>query len=431
MKISKYSIRFNPEKRTGKIEQLPLNMDISFLGRRARYYTGYRIELCNWIKEDEKSGELIQRLRRNTITKDGISAALINRYLGELETHVHNIFQDSSKNIQTENDLKTELLKRLSQGKSTESKNTKGQIDFFDLFERYTNEADVSKLRRKQLKSTMTHFKNFAESRNLTLNFEKCTPSLIADFKKYLEISRDEESDKSPNTITGILSKLRCFFSYAKKPEINWSNYSPFPEYKIESAIYGDPIYLSKEERDFLYYATIDEPRLERVRDLFVLQCFLGPRIGDYIKLKKSNIINGVLHYIPEKTANEVQKVCKVPLSEKATAIINKYDMPDDSLMPFISEQKYNDYLKELFRKLELNRPVVILNPNTRHNEIIPLSEVVSSHMARRTFIGLLHRRVKNEVIASMSGHRENSKAFSRYYSIDDESRKDAIKEIE
>lgn len=431
MKITKYSIRFNPEKRKGKTEFLPLNMDVSFQGQRMRHYTGYRIELSNWIKEDEKTEELIQRVKKNTISKDGVSAAIINRHLGELETHVNNIFQDSSINIQSEGDLRNELLKRLNHGKLKEVKEPEPKIDFFELFEKYTDEAKVSRLRRKQLKSAMSHFKKFAEKKGIVLSFEKCTPSLIADFQKYLETSREGEQDKSPNSVSGILSRIRCFFSYAKKPEVKWTGYSPFPEFKIEPAVYGEPVYLTKTERDFLYEASIDDPRLERVRDLFVLQCFLGCRIGDYIKLKKSNIINGVLHYIPEKTADEVQKVCKVPLSEKAKSLINKYDMPDDSLMPFISDQKYNEYLKQLFRKLELNRPVVVFNSKTKLNEIIPLSDEVSSHMARRTFIGLLHRKVKNEVIASMSGHVENSKAFSRYYSIDDESRQDAIKEIE
>ncbi len=52
--------------------------------------------------------------------------------------------------------------------------------------------------------------------------------------------------------------------------------------------------------------------------------------------------------------------------------------------------------------------------------------------MARRIFIGGLHKKgVKNEIIASMSGHVKDSKAFARYYTIDEEDQKKAMKEIE
>lgn len=222
---------------------------------------------------------------------------------------------------------------------------------------------------------------------------------------------------------------FRAFLSHAEKERLITRN--PFKDYQVESERYGDPIFLTKEERDSLYYLDIDNPRLARARDLFLLQCFIGCRVGDFIKLKHSNIINGIVHYIPEKTSSEAQKVCKVPLTSKARAIIEKYDMPDGSLVPFMSPQKYNDYIKELLEYAGINRPVVRLNPVTRKEEIVPIYQVASSHMARRTFIGLLHKTVKNEIISSMSGHSENSKAFKRYYNVDEEDQKTAINTIE
>ena len=71
------------------------------------------------------------------------------------------------------------------------------------------------------------------------------------------------------------------------------------------------------------------------------------------------------------------------------------------------------------------------MNPLTRQNETVPLNEIACSHMARRTFVGLLHKTVKNEIIASMSGHVENSKAFKRYYKVDETDQREAIKTIE
>lgn len=60
--------------------------------------------------------------------------------------------------------------------------------------------------------------------------------------------------------------------------------------------------------------------------------------------------------------------------------------------------------------------------------EIKPLYEVVSSHTARKTFIGNLYKKVRDpNIIASMSGHVEGSKAFARYRVIDDDIKNDVI----
>jgi len=90
--------------------------------------------------------------------------------------------------------------------------------------------------------------------------------------------------------------------------------------------------------------------------------------------------------------------------------------------------------LKDLFKheNVKITRMVTIADPKTRLSKQVPICDIASSHMARRVFVGILHKRgVKNEIIASMSGHVENSKAFSRYYNIDKEDQKTAIKLIE
>ena len=60
-----------------------------------------------------------------------------------------------------------------------------------------------------------------------------------------------------------------------------------------------------------------------------------------------------------------------------------------------------------------INRIVTVLDPTTRREVRMPISECASSHMARRTFCGNLYKRVKDpNIVASMSGHKEGSKAF-------------------
>ena len=61
-----------------------------------------------------------------------------------------------------------------------------------------------------------------------------------------------------------------------------------------------------------------------------------------------------------------------------------------------------------------------------------PLYSVASSHMARRTFIGNLYKKVKDpNLIASMSGHVEGSSAFVRYRDIDEDMKTELVRLLE
>ena len=106
--------------------------------------------------------------------------------------------------------------------------------------------------------------------------------------------------------------------------------------------------------------------------------------------------------------------------------------MEKDNYPPLISWQKYNDAIKELFRLAGINRVVTVLDSTTRRVVRMPISGCASSHMARRTFSDNLYKRVKDpNIVASMSGHKEGSKAFARYREIDKDIKRDALKVFE
>ena len=126
--------------------------------------------------------------------------------------------------------------------------------------------------------------------------------------------------------------------------------------------------------------------------------------------------------------------VVRVPLNERAVALVEKYRHIDKKgyLFPFISAQKYNDAIKEIFEACEITRIVTVLNPTTGKEEKKPINEGASSHLARRTFIGNLYKKVKDpNLVGSLSGHAEGSKAFARYREIDDEIKTELVKMIE
>lgn len=170
--------------------------------------------------------------------------------------------------------------------------------------------------------------------------------------------------------------------------------------------------------------------QVEIQRDIFVFQSLIGCRIGDLYRMTKQNIINDAIEYIPRKTKEGNPLTVRVPLNDKAKSILEKYkDCEGNKLFPFISEQKYNDAIKKAFELAEINnRIVTILDPLTNEEMKKPLYEVASSHMARRTFIGNIYKKVKDpNLIGALSGHKEGSKAFNRYREIDEEMKKELV----
>lgn len=187
---------------------------------------------------------------------------------------------------------------------------------------------------------------------------------------------------------------------------------------------------LTREERDTLTEYDLQEfPDLAKIRDLFIFQCFCGCRISDLLRLTKHNIIGNYLEYIPQKTISKRGRVLRIPLHSVALRIIEKYKDNENLLPNCGSTERINRKLKKLFALCGFTRQVQVLNPITRKEEQKQLCEVVSTHMARRTFIGLLYKQVKDpNLIASMSGHAQNSTAFARYRAIDDEIKSEVIR---
>ena len=237
-----------------------------------------------------------------------------------------------------------------------------------------------------------------------------------------------EPSPRGENTLVDYFNKIRTFFRWCY--DFGYTTNRPFDKFKVGSAVYGTPIYINLDERNKLYaYDFSDNPRLERQRDIFVFQTLIGCRVGDLYRLTKANIVDGSVEYIPDKTIESNPKTLSVPLNSIAQEIIKKYkDIPGDKLFPFVAEQQYNEDIKNILKTAGIDRMVTVLNPLTRKEEQHPIYDVASSHMARRTFIGNLYKKVKDpNLVGALSGHKEGSKAFARYRDIDDEIKKDLV----
>lgn len=424
----KYGIKFLLEsrfdKKTGKkiIENVPIIMSISFNGQRIFYNIGFRTNVDLWEIPENSSTFPCQT--KNTFNKDGVSAAVINAAIRNHAASVDKVFSRLEE-YPTVNKFR-ELLKQELKHPEKKPKNKTSLLSYFDQFIEERS-IIVSNWRIKQFTTCKNHLVKYADEKGLKLTLENFSLAILNDFDKYLRT--DEEKPKGPNSISGLHTRMQTFFNYAVQQ--GWTKNNPYNNFKIESEVYGDPIYLTKEELDILYNKEISDKKLARVRDMFCLQCFIGARVGDFTKLKRENIIDNSIQFVASKTIKERATLCKVPLTSRAWSIINKYDLPSGDLVPYITGQKYNVYLKELFLFCELKRKVAKLNSLTRTTEIVELHTIAHNHMARATFIGILFKHTKNEVISSMSGHSQGSKAFRRYYGITQDDRIDAIKNLE
>lgn len=294
------------------------------------------------------------------------------------------------------------------------------------------------------------------ERKNFTLDIDTISSETLSDIESYLrnehslleeypkifeKIPASTDSRRSPkpqprgnNTICALFNKLKAFFNWLNEKNITTNN--PFKGYEgVVSEKYGTPYYITLEERNHIADFDLSEhPQMEIQRDIFIFQCCIGCRVSDLLKLTQSNVINGAVEYIPHKTKGERQNVVRVPLNGRASALMEKYKGMDSKgrLFPFIAAQNYNDSIKEIFRLCGITRAVTVINSITGKEEQRPINEVASSHMARRTFVGNLYKKVKDpSLISSMSGHAEGSKAFNRYREIDDEVKKATVSLID
>lgn len=249
----------------------------------------------------------------------------------------------------------------------------------------------------------------------------------------YMHISDSRKPNpRGPNTISGMMKKLRSIFIWAVDNDKTTNN--PFKKYVIDDCVYGTPFYISIEERNKVYHTNLSRhPKLSIQRDVFVFQCLIGCRIGDLYTLTKNNLIRGAIEYIPRKSKDGRPVTVRVPLNSVACEILDRYaDYDGLSLLPLISEQKYNKAIKRIFLAAGLKRKVTILNSLNREPEQRPLWEVATSHMARRTFVGNLYKQVKDpNLVGALSGHKEGSKAFARYRDIDEDMKVDLVKLLE
>lgn len=292
---------------------------------------------------------------------------------------------------------------------------------------------DIETATKEDIENFESYFRN---ERVLSEEYPKLFVGLLSEYPASISQRRKSPmkvENRGNNTVIILMKKFKAFWAWLIREGLTTNN--PFLTVTIGTEKYGTPYYISIEERNRIADFDLSfNPHLEAQRDIFIFQCCIGCRVSDMLCFKSSDIIEGEINYIPRKTKSSDPATVKVPLNDRAKKLVEKYKGVDKKgrLFPFISAQKYNDSIKEFFSVCGITRMVTVLDSATGKEIKQPINEIASSHMARRTFIGNLYRRVKDpNLIGKLSGHVEGSKAFARYRDIDKETREETVKLID
>lgn len=354
-------------------------------------------------------------------------------------------------------ELTSSLLVEAIDKKINPEKYEEKQQTFFDTFDEFLEKHPLSSVRKKNFRVIKRALQRFELYKNLTspfiLTFENLTLDILNELEYFLfneyqfceeypAIYKAVPESRTPtargqNTINDIFTKIRTFIIWANTPDPTTktakttNNAFGKNGYKIKECTYGTPYYISIEERNKLFNFKFTDEKLSIQRDIFVFQSLIGCRVGDLYNMTKANIIDNNIEYVARKTKEKKKITVRVPLLNTAMEILAKY--PDcEMILPFISEQHYNKAIKEIFLQAGITRTVTWINPSTGIAEQRPINEIASSHLARRTFIGNLYKQVKDpNLVGILSGHKEGSKAFSRYREISDDIKIDTMKLLE
>jgi len=224
---------------------------------------------------------------------------------------------------------------------------------------------------------------------------------------KYQEYMFDEKF-----TMNTLINKMRSLLTVINKAERNGlinTTTSGIARYQMpRNKEDGQQIYLTEEDLTKLEKVELSGNE-EKLRDLFLLQCHIGQRYGDMLKLDKAIITETTITLVQEKTAKRVV----IPLNDTAKAILKKYD----NKMPYIGAEYANELLKSIGKKAGIDDEQLITKQEKGKTITVkvPKYELMKTHTARRTFVtASIKRGIQPSIIMRITGHTA-SKTMERY----------------
>lgn len=310
----------------------------------------------------------------------------LNAYLDDIQFKIHELqrrMADADELITAET-VKNRFVGKAEKARTLlaifEDHNTKMKSLVGQEFEKSTLQRYVT---------CFTHCKEFMQWQyNISdIPVTKINFAFLTDFEYYLRSVRKCGNNSAIKYIKNLGKIVRICLGNG------WLTVDPYVNYKPKQKAVHREV-LTKEELDRLSKKRFGVERLSTVRDMFVFCCYTGLAYVDVHKLKRSELVKGAdgdlwIYTNRQKT----DTLSRVPVLPTALSIIRAYeDHPQcvvkDTLLPVMSNQKMNAYLKEIADLCEITKPLTF-------------------HIARHTFATTvtLNNGVPIESVAKMMGH--------------------------
>ena len=252
---------------------------------------------------------------------------------------------------------------------------------------------EYSEATYKKFEESKNHVKSFIKDNTKKSNImlEQLNMKFINDFDYYMKV----EKKLKQVTINKHIERLRKIIKLALAE--GFLERDPFLLFKQKQVIL-QVVYLDSKELHQLENHKFKQVRLQQVADMFVFCCYTGLPYQEMAVLNKDNLIDGFdgrkwISIYRQKT----KKNLTIPLLTKAEMILKKYEN-QQTLLPVISNQQFNSFLKEIAA-------------------VLGFEKRITHHTARKTFAStvLLYNDIPMETVSELLGH-SNMKVTQSHY---------------
>ncbi|MDY7396077.1 site-specific integrase [Aureibaculum sp. 2210JD6-5] len=370
MRTSNLSITFWQNVSKKKRGNAPLYARITTNGKRLEISLGRSIPIKSWSKTTKR---MIGRSKES----HSVNAHIEQVYLKLLECQRR---LNLEKKTITPHAIKTYYYQ--------DSNDQKTLMDLID----YHNRVMLNVIKPSTLShyfTTKKYLIQFMERHmnSKDINLNEISFEFLSDFEAFLR----KKSKLNHNGVMKHLTRLKKLINLSIKLE--WLIKSPFINFKIKF-IKKEREILNKSELVAIENATFDRSCLEVTKDMFIFSCYTGLSYIDIKQLNINQIVKGNDGGLWIKTKRAKTNIpVKIPLLNRAHDILNKYSnyagiIPSDAVLPIYSNQKTNQYLKDIA-------------------DILDIQKRLTFHVARHTFATLitLSNGVPIETVAKLLGH--------------------------
>ena len=406
----------------------PVNMVIRWDNNKLVFPTGQTITPIHWDYEEQRALESNVNPKEKNLNsiknkkgKKYIGHPEFNESIKKLELKVIKTFRD----FENDNDRQPtieEIRQKLNIVTDRTPKQTK--LSLLQFITKFREEAKfkVNPRTGKTFASkTLTSYKQvndllieFNKKRKRPIDFIDIDFEFYTDFVKFL--TKDKEY--SVNSIGKHIKTLKTILNEATERGINENVKFKSKKFVVFKQA-TDSVYLTLEELKSIEELKLSkEPKYDKVRDLFLIGAHTGLRFSDFTNIKNENIKNDILEIRTQKTG----EIVAIPINDTVKNILSKYEGKYSTpLPPPMSNQKMNEYLKEVCKKVEDLKKFVSIRENKAgftYSKNYQKFDLITTHTARRSFAtNNFKSGLPVHVIMAITGHRKES-AFLGYIKI-------------